>query len=241
MTTVKMLNDAEVAATRKLGSAFGEVQAKIATIFKDCEEIVVAALTRAGQAPDKKAKSVTGKRKDAIAKFKGEFVAEFVSGCPDFVAAVGGALKKEMSAVTPAEWKKYCATFKKGKPSGRLGTVYNELSKLFISAGYKTTFKAEAEGAEGGEGEEDAPVQEEVKVDVSSVAALVKFFADRKVPVENIVDALAIHAVACNVPLPAAKVMAMVPSDVVIGYATHLADQLDAAKASELSDKSYAA
>lgn len=122
-----------------------------------------------------------------------------------------------------------------------MGTVYNELSKLFINAGYKTTFQ-DKKDSDGGEG--DAPEQEEVvaevKVDVASVTALVKFFADRKIPVENIVDALAVYADAVKQPVPAAKVMSMIPSDVVIGYATHLSDQLDAAKAAELSDPSFA-
>lgn len=222
-TAVKMLNDAEVAATRKLGAEFGIVQAKVATIFQECEEIVVAALTRAGHEPDKKAKSVTGKRKDAIAKFKGEFVAEFINGCPTFVEAISEKLGKPFAkGVAPADWKKYCGTFPKGKPNGRLATVYNELSTLFTKAGYKTVFGA----AKKGEGEDkDAPEQEEVsaeeagvKVDISSVAALVKFFADRKIPVENIVEALGIHAKAVGQALPADKILPALDPMVVLQY-----------------------
>ncbi len=223
MTTVSLMNADELARTRTLGGTLGATIETMVEMVTKASDIITDALTRAGQKPDPKAKSATKARLAAIAKCKDEFAGALVSGHPAFVACIGASVKlADATVVTGGEWRKYLRTFSptgsncklgtRGKPTGKgtvhskLGTAYNVISEAFIGAGYRETFrqaKAKDE-AEGGTAEETAPVQEEVKVDVSSVAALVKFFADRKVPVQNIVEALAIHSVAVGSPLPTA-------------------------------------
>ena len=142
------------------------------------EEIVVAVMDRRGVKPQREAHPKT--KAEKITSFRNQFIAEFVSGSPTYVAIIDEALGgKGIKSVTAAQWGAYLKTCKKGLPTGKLRTVYNEVGNLFNNAGFRTRAEkatsAKAEESAADEKPEASPDQEKPEtMDAARLVAIME-------------------------------------------------------------------